>query len=162
MSWNQSKSLRAVRRKTRRRVPRKQCENRNVAARLWLRIQKHSSWSASSPSATCVAAWRLRTGALRKFTLKRSCAPRLRVVARMSQLKKCGENSTSIARRACPLWTRRGAAAAPSAPTAWRSRRAPDEEIEKFEEPLNKLMETLAETSPIGLTREQSSNRMRS
>jgi hypothetical protein len=29
-------------------------------------------------------------------------------VARMSQLKKRAGNSTSIARRACPLWTRRG------------------------------------------------------
>ena len=32
-----------------------------------------SCWSASSLSATCVAAWRLMTGALRKFASKRSC-----------------------------------------------------------------------------------------
>ena len=76
---------------------------------LWLRIQNPSSWSASSPSETCIAAWRLMTGALRTCASKRSCDPCLPVVARAGRLKKRAGNSLSIVRRACPLRIRRAA-----------------------------------------------------
>ena len=102
----------SIRRKTRWHKLRERYASQAVAARPWLRIQNTSSWSASSPNATCVAALRLMTAVLPRFALKRSCVPCLRVVVRMSQLKKRAGNSMSIARRACPLWTRRAAAAA--------------------------------------------------
>ena len=54
-------------------------------------------------SVTCIAAWRLMTGARRTCASKRSCDPCLPVVVRASQSKKRVGSSTSIARRAC-LW----------------------------------------------------------
>ena len=74
---------------------------------------------------------------------KRSCDHCLPVVMRASRLKQRAGNSTSIARGACPLRIRRAVAAASSALTVWRSLRAPDEGIGTFDEPFDKLMETL-------------------
>jgi P-type Cu2+ transporter len=51
----------------------------------------------------------------------------IKALMNLSLLKKRAENSTSTARRACLLWTALEAAAAPSAPTVWRSRSATDE-----------------------------------
>ena len=72
-----------------------------------MRIENTLRWSASSPSATCGAAWRLMTGALRTCASKRSCDPCLPVVVRARRLKRGVGNSTSIARRASPLRIRR-------------------------------------------------------
>jgi hypothetical protein len=111
-------------------------------------MRETSSWSASLPSATYVAAWRLMTARLPRFASRRSCGPRLLLVTRMSRLKKLVGNSTSIARRAYPWWTRRAVAAAQSAFTVLRGRRAT-----RASWPL-----TRAARRPLGASRPRASN----
>lgn len=79
---------------------------------------------------------------------KRSCDPCLPVVRRASRLKKRAGDSTSSARRACPLRTKRGVVAAQSAFTIWRNRRATDEGTAQCDT----LMEAWANTSPRQVT----------
>ncbi len=103
----------------RRHMLHERCVIQAAAARLWLRIQTTSSWSASSPSMTYVAAWRLMTGARRTCASKRSCDLCLPVVRRASRLKK---RAMSL-----PVADKVGDCCAPSAFTIWRNRRATDE-----------------------------------